>query len=258
MGLRDAIPVFNGTNPASTQEWVDEVEEIFAPFPQHLAFRTAAARARLAGAAAEGMADYMKRDWSEFKALLLCRFNPDDARVAVKLEIMSGTRYVGGSFMAALDRAVADFKFLGVTFAVSILSCIGRRVPEPVLISIQFSPADDFLPTIAKLRETAKKTQLRADRSSGWAVASDSVALAATTTRGKLVEPKAIKAKHVDVKSTKAEAVEEPRATRSKSAKRRAQVKTRLAVAEEQAQDLAKVKEQVQALTAQLEESHFQ
>ena len=29
--LRDAIPVFNGTNPAITKEWIDEVEGLFAP-----------------------------------------------------------------------------------------------------------------------------------------------------------------------------------------------------------------------------------
>src|SRR6516162_2247970 len=50
--LRDAIPVFDGTDPTSTQEWIELVETTFASFPHHLGFCTAAARARLAGAAA--------------------------------------------------------------------------------------------------------------------------------------------------------------------------------------------------------------
>ena len=232
--LRDAIPVFDGTDPTSTQEWIELVETTFASFPHHLGFCTAAARARLAGAAAELMARYFKNDWSGFKARLLDRFNPVDARVAVQLEIMSGTRYVSGTVFAALDRAVADFELLGTTFAASILSCLARRVPAPVLVSIRFSPADDFLATIATLRESAKKAQLRADRLSGWALASDSVALG-TTTGDKAVEAKPVKAKPA----------EEPRPTQSKSARRRARVKA------ERAED----KEQIRALATQLQEA---
>jgi hypothetical protein len=221
--LRDAIPVFNGTNPAITKEWTDEVEALFAPFPHHLVFRAAAARAKLAGAAAEMMADYIKSDWSEFKKRLLDRFNPDDARVAVQLEITGGTRYVSGSFLAALDRAVADFTFLGPALGATILSCLALRVPGLVLDSIRFSPADDFLATIAMLRESAKKAQLRTDRHSGWAHASDSVAL--RTTMGD--------------KAVKAKPIEGPRPTQSKSARRRAREKAELAEAKEQVRVLA-------------------
>lgn len=249
--LRDAIPVFDGADPTSTQEWIQLVETTFAPFPHYLGFCTAAARARLAGAAAELMARHLKNDWSGFKARLLDRFNPDDARVAVQLEIMSGTRYVSGTVFAALDRAVADFDLLGTTLGASILSCLARRVPEPVLVSIRYSPADDFLATIAMLRESAKKAQLRADRLSGWALASDSVALG-TTTGDKAVEAKSPKAKPV-----RAKPAEEPRPTQSKRARRRARERAELAEAKEQIRALAALVTQPQVGRRVTDDEHL-
>src|SRR5689334_20284949 len=155
--LRDAISIFDGSNAAITQKWLEVIEGLFAPFPHHEGFRAAAARAKLSGQAAAVMANYIQLDWLEFKEHLLRHFDPKDARVATQLEIVNGTRYVGGSFMAALDRAVADYEFLDKAYAVSILSALARRVPESVLDNLRFSPGDEFTATIAVFRETAKK-----------------------------------------------------------------------------------------------------
>jgi hypothetical protein len=211
--LRDAIPVFDGTNAAITQKWLDGTEALFAPYPRHLGFRAAAARAKLAGAAATVMADYIEHDWLEFKVRLLRRFDPKVAGVAIQLEISSNIRYVGGSFMTAVDRAITDFEFLGSAFAVSILRGLALRVPGLVLSSIRFSPANDFMATITVFREMAMEAQMRADPCSRWATEADSMALAVTTGHGKAVE---------------ATPTEGPRSTPSKGAKRRARAKDKL------------------------------
>jgi hypothetical protein len=229
--LRDAIPVFDGTNSAITQKWLDDIEAVFASHPHHLGFRTAAARAKLSGAAAAVMADYIGRDWPEFKVRLLRRFDPEHARVAIQLELSCNHRYVSGSFMAALDKAVADFQFLGPAFAVSILRCLALRVPCAILDSIGYSPADDFYATIALFRETAKKAQLRADRHSAWATTSETMALTATA------GPRDVtKAKPVKTTSDK-----------TKAMRRRTRLKDRLDRSEEQ----------VRALTAQLQNARL-
>jgi hypothetical protein len=240
--LRHSIPVFDGSNPALTDKWLKGIESLFAGSPQHHAFRAAAARAKLSDVAAVAMADYIEHDWAEFKLRLLRRFNPEHARVAIELEIMSSTRYVSGSFLTALDRAVADFEFLGPAFPTCILRCLAFRVPASILASIKYSPADDFLTTIEALREMAAKAQLRADRASAWAIASDPMALAVKTRQPKTAEPVRIK-----TESEEAKPIEEPRSTQSKSAKRQARYKARL----------AKPKEQPHALTGQMQDTHL-
>ena len=42
-----------------TQEWLGLVEDLFAPYPHHAVFLVAAARAKLSGAAAAKMEDYV-------------------------------------------------------------------------------------------------------------------------------------------------------------------------------------------------------
>ena len=56
--LRDAIPVFSGTNAAITQKWLDAIEKVTKPHPKYHEYRVYAARAKLSGAAAAKMEDY--------------------------------------------------------------------------------------------------------------------------------------------------------------------------------------------------------
>ena len=198
--LREVIPGFDGSDPTMTQEWLGLVEDLFAPYPHHAGFLVAAARAKLSGAAATVMAKYLQLNWSVFKERLLCHFDPVVARAAVQLEIMKGTRYDGGTFLVALDQAVADCEMLGPALAVSILNGLARRVPDVELASIRFCPTDDFMPTIALLRETAKKALVCANSRSGWAAESDHRAFAVPAGQGNVVEARpqrATPARHV-------------------------------------------------------------
>ena len=230
-----------------TQEWLGLVEDLFAPYPHHAGFLVAAARAKLSGAAATVMAKYLQLNWSVFKERLLCHFDPVVARAAVQLEIMKGTRYVSGTFLVALDQAVADCAMLGPALAVSILRGLARRVPDVELASIRFCPTNDFMPTIALLRETAKKAQVCANSRSGWAAESDHMALAVSDGQGNAVGARPQRTKPAE-EPRQARPSENSRPSQSKSARRRARVKAQL----------AKTTEENHVLKAQLQDARFE
>ena len=244
--LREAIPVFDGSDPTLTQVWLGLVESFFAPYPQHAGFLVAAARAKLSGAAAAVMAKYLKCTWPEFEERLLCHFDPVDARAAVQLEIMKGTRYAGGTFLVALDQAVADCAMLGPALAVSILRGLARRVPDVELTSIRFCPTDDFKTTIGLLRETAKKALVCANSRSGWAAESDHRAFAVSAGQGNVVEARPQRATPAE-EPRQARPSENSRPSQSKSARRRARAKAQL----------AKSTEETHVLEAQLQDARF-
>jgi len=222
--LRDAIPVFSGANAAITQKWLDAIEKVTKPHPKYHEYRVYAARAKLSGAAAAKMEDYVGQSWEEFKASLLSHFDPKVARTAIKLELRNNTRYVSGSFMTALDRAVADYELLGAAYAAGILDSLVMRVPESVLDAIDFSSDEDFGPTIAKLREKATKAQMRASQRPGWASEAVPMALAVTTGHSKDVEARPRHAKPAE-EPRNAKPTEVARPAQSKNARRRARAK---------------------------------
>jgi hypothetical protein len=224
--LRDAIPVFTGDNAAITQKWLDAIEKVIKPHPKYHEHRVSAARAKLSGAAAAKMADYVGQDWEEFKASLLSHFNPRIACTAIKLELRDNTRYASGSFMTALDRAVTDHELLGAPFATSILDSLGTRVPEVVLESIGFISDGDFGPTIEKLRERATMAQMRVGQRPGWASEAVPMAMAVTTGHRKDVEAKPRHAQPAE-EPRNAQPAEGSRPAQSKNARRRARAKAK-------------------------------
>lgn len=167
--LCDAIAPFDGHNAALTDDWLDSVSAIFAPYPALAPFRVAAARKRLTGLASAVMASYLGCDWQEFATRLRRRFQPEAAKAEIQRQLRDGRRYRSIAFSAALDLAVTDYEVLGSGLSYVILDSLAARVPSTVLDSVKFSPGDDFYETIEALRLVHSKGQTRSDKHSDWA-----------------------------------------------------------------------------------------